>query len=297
MIGNMFFYILYNIGYFISNVLPLRVVYWIADVLSDLRYFVATKDRNAVTENLSIVLKKDIKECRILARKVFRNFGLYLVDFFRMLKLDKETIKNRVVFQGLEKVDRVLKEKKGIVFLTCHIGNWEMGGVTMGILGYDISCVALIHKHKKINDFFLRQREEKGLKVINIKASMKKCITVLLRKGLLALAGDRDFTNSGIMLDFFGVKTSIPKGPALLSLKTHSAIVPVFFLRKNRFNYEMIFEDPIYVKNMPGVEEDEVVKKATENLVPIMEKYIREYPEQWLVFRRFWEDLGDSFVL
>jgi len=293
----MIFYLLYSIGYFISNILPLKVVYCIADVLSDLRYFAATKDRNAVAENLSIVLKKDIKECRILAREVFRSFGLYLVDFFRMLKLDKETIKNRVSFQGLEKVDNVLKEKKGIVFLTAHIGNWEMGGVAMGILGYDISCVVLIHKHKKIDDFFLRQREAKGLKVINIKASMKKCITVLLRKGLLALVGDRDFTNSGIMLDFFGVKTSIPKGPALLSLKTNSAIVPVFFLRKNRFNYEMIFEDPIYVKNIPGVEEDEIIKKATENLVPIMEKYIRKYPEQWLVFRRFWEASLDPFVL
>lgn len=268
-----------------------------AERFSDIHYILSKKDREAVAQNLSIVLKKDMKECLVISQRVFRNFGLYLVDFFRMTRLDKETIRRKVTFEGLENMDGALKENKGVIALTCHIGNWEMGGVVLGMLGYDISAVALNHKYKKINDFFTRQREEKGFKVINMSSVMKRCVSTLLRKGILALAGDRDFTNAGIKMDFFGVPTSIPKGPAALSLKTNSLIVPVFFLRENRFNYKFIFDKPIEVKKLPGFNEDEIVKEATGRFIPIMEKYIKMYPEQWLVFRRFWETPVDAFVV
>ncbi len=293
----MLFYILYKIGYIMSNVLPLRVAYWLAERFSDIHFSVVKKDREAVAQNLSVVLKKDMKECRILARKVFRNFGLYLVDFFRMGRLNEKILKRRVRVEGIENLDAALKKKKGVIALTCHMGNWEMGGVVTAMLGYDISAVVLTHRHRNINEFFIRQRERKGMKVIAMSSIMKRCISTLMRNGMLALAADRDFTDSGVTLDFFGVPTSIPKGPAMLSLKTGSSIVSAFFIRDKRFNYRLIFGKPIEVTKTPGIKDDEIVKKASQGFIPIMEKYIRQYPEQWLVFRKFWEAPVDAFVL
>lgn len=293
----MFFYFLYRFGYFLANSLPLRAAYWLAERISDLQYYLAKKDREAVRQNLSIVLKKDIRECETTARKVFRNFGLYIVDFFRMGHLDKRAVDRRVEVVGIENIDRVLRENKGVIIFTCHIGNWEMGGVVMAIMGYDISAVALNHTNKNINEFFIGQREKKGLKVIPVKSVMKRCVSALLRKGVLALVGDRDFTNSGVVVDFFGVPTSIPKGPAVLSLKTDSPIVPGFFVRDGRLNYKFIFDRPIEVKKMPGASDEEIVKRTLEKLVPVMEKYIQAYPEQWLLFRSFWERPVDAFIL
>ncbi|MBU1933130.1 MAG: lysophospholipid acyltransferase family protein [Candidatus Omnitrophica bacterium] len=293
----MFFYLLYKLGYFLSNALPLEGAYRLAEKCSDLQYALGARDREAVVQNLSIVLKKDIKECRILASKVFRSFGMYLVDFFRMSRLTREEIDKRVRIIGLENIDRALKKNKGVIVLTCHIGNWEMGGVIMGTLGYDISAVVLVHKHKNINNFFIRQREEKGLKVIAVNSIMKRCISTLSNNGILALAGDRDFTNSGVKLNFFGIPTSIPKGPAALSLKTGAPVVPGFLIREGRSNYKFIFGSPIEVELRPGVSKDETVKKATEIFVSAMEDCIRQYPEQWLVFRRFWEDTAGAVVL
>ena len=293
----MLFYILYRLGYIISNILPLRAAYWLAERLSDIHFSIAKKDREAVAQNLSTVLKKDIEESRVLSQMVFRNFGLYLVDFFRMGRLNKEILKKRVHVQGLENLDAALKRKKGVIALTCHIGNWEMGGVVTAMLGYDISAVVLTHRHRNINEFFIRQRERKGMKVITITSIMKRCISTLMRNGMLALAGDRDFTDSGVTLDFFGVPTSIPKGPAMLSLKTGSSVVPSFFIREDRFRYKLIFGKPMEVTKAPGIKDDEIIKKATQGFIPVMEKYIRQYPEQWLVFRKFWEAPVDAFVL
>jgi KDO2-lipid IV(A) lauroyltransferase len=214
-----------------------------------------------------------------------------------MLRLDKEIVKKKVRVIGLEKLDKALKQNKGVIALSCHIGNWEMGGVIIGLMGYDISAVVLTHTHKAINEFFIRQREERGLKVISMNSVMKRCISALSRNGILALAADRDFTNSGIELDFFGVPTSIPKGPATLSLKIGSPIVPCFLIREDRFNYRLIFEEPIEIKKRQGIEDKEIIREATRNLVSIMERYITSYPEQWLVFRRFWEAPENAFVL
>jgi len=293
----MFFYILYGIGYFLANILPLKLAYSLAKRVSDLQYILAGKDRKAVTLNLSIITKKDIGECQKLARLVFRNFGLYLVDFFRMPNLSVDDIKKRVEVQGIENIRSALSRGKGGIVLTCHIGNWEMGGVTMAMLGYDISAVALTHKYKKINDFFIKQREEKGLKVIPINAIMKSCVSVLRKNELLALAGDRDFTNNGVVMDFFGMSASIPKGPAMFGLKTGCAIVPGFFVRKDTFNYRLIFDTPIYLKEIPGVDKEAVIMEGNKKFVSVMEKCIKAYPEQWLVFRKFWEAPVDAQVV
>lgn len=293
----MIFYILYRIGYLLANILPLKLAYSLAKRTSDVQYIIAKKDREAVLQNLAVITNKDINECRKLARKVFRNFGLYLVDFFRMPNLTKEDIRKRVKVEGIENINGVLNQGKGGIILTCHMGNWEMGGVVMAMLGYDMSAVALNHKHKNINDFFIRQREEKGLKVIPLSHMMKRCVSALRRKGLLALLGDRDFSNNGILLDFFGVATSIPKGPAMLALKTDSPIIPGIFVRRDTFNYSLIFDAPIDLKGISGADKNEIVKKANEKFVASMEKFIKAYPDQWLLFRRFWEMPVDTLAL
>jgi KDO2-lipid IV(A) lauroyltransferase len=293
----MIFYILYRIGYFFANALPLKLAYSLAKRVSDIQYFFSRKDREAVALNISIITKKDIKECGKLSRKVFRNFGLYLVDFFRMSNLTVEEIRKRIKIEGIENIDGVLNQNKGGIVLTCHIGNWELGGVAMGMLGYDISAVALNHKHKKINNFFIEQRERKGLKVIQIDHSMKRCVSVLRNKGLLALAGDRDFTNNGISVDFFGMNTSIPKGPAMFALKTNSPIIPGMVVRQDSFNYKLIFDTPIELRETPGMDKDEAIREASKKFVSVMEKYISAYPDQWLIFRKFWEAPIDAQVV
>ncbi|NQV04110.1 MAG: lysophospholipid acyltransferase family protein [Candidatus Omnitrophica bacterium] len=293
----MFFYTLYRIGYFLANVFSLKIAYWLADRFSDIHYAISKKDREAVTQNLSKVLAKDIDECRVFARKVFRSFGLYMVDFFRMQRLDKDMLKKMIRVVGIENLDNVLKQNRGVIALSCHIGNWELGGVAIAKMGYDISAVVLTHRYKKINDFFTRQREGNGMKVISIHSVMKKCVSTLLNKKILALVGDRNFTNSGVMLDFFGVPTSIPNGPVALSSRTNSPIVPVFCIRENRFNYKLIFDKPIEIEKASGSDGDGAIREASKKIIPVMEKYIRAYPEQWLVFRRFWEKPEDAFVV
>lgn len=283
----MFNYILYRIGQFIALHLPLKAAYKLAVFFSDLHYFFADKDRKNVTKNLKIIFpdkaERQIKAIRI---RIFRNFAKYLVDFFRFSKIDKEYITKNIKIKNLRYFDEALQKKKGVIVLTAHIGNWELGGVVIAQLGYPFWVVALEHKDKKVDDFFNFQRESKGVKVIPLKRAVRTSLSILKENRLLALAGDRDFSGKGIIVDFFGKPAILPEGAAAFSLKTGAPIVPGFMLRNDDDSFTLKIERPLEFSPSGNKEKDlaDIIcwYKA------IFEEYIRKYPEQWYIFRSFW---------
>jgi len=124
---------------------------------------------------------------------MFRNFAKYLVDFFRFPLIDRAYISRYISIKNLKYIDESANMGKGVILLTAHLGNWELGGLVLGVLGYKIWAVALPHKNKKVNEFFNQQRESKGITVIEFGKAARTCLKVLKEKKLLALVGDRDF--------------------------------------------------------------------------------------------------------
>jgi KDO2-lipid IV(A) lauroyltransferase len=285
MIFNHIFF--YKLGKFLAERLPIKLSYFLAVIISDIHYLFAHQDRREVTENLKVIFpEKSKKEIAKIRLKVFRNFAKYLVDFFRFSKLNEEYIKRKVKIENIEYLNEILSLKKGIIALTAHLGNWELGGVLAAMLGYPIWAVALPHQDKKVDDFFNLQREKKGLKVIPIEEAVSKCLLLLKERKIVALLGDRDFTNNGIILDFFNKPTLFPIGPAVLSLRTDSPIVVGFMIRRYDDYFTLRFEKPIY----PAYKNN--LKKSIEDIIiqykSILKDYILKYPEQWYMFRRFW---------
>lgn len=283
----MFNYLIYRIGQFIALHLPLKIGYKIAVFLSDLRYLFAYQDRRQVRENLKVIFpeKTDSEICS-LRLAISRNFAKYLVDFFRFAKIDRDYIRKNIRVENQHYLDAGLSKGKGVVVLTAHIGNWELGGVMIALLGYPFWVVALPHKHKKVDDFFNRQRQSKGVNVIPLGKAMRLCLKVLTENKLLALVGDRDFTQKGVVLDFFGKPTLFPVGPAAFVLKTEASLVPGFMVRNPDDSFTLRFERTIDFIPSGNKEQDtlDLIKKYK----GIIEDYIRKYPDQWYMFRRFW---------
>ncbi len=168
------------------------------------------------------------------------------------------------------------------MLLSAHIGNWELGGAVIALLGYPLWVVALPHKTKKVNDFFNAQREKKGIKVITFGKAARACIRLLEENKMIALVGDKDFSReSGIMIDFFGKPTYLPKGPATFALRNGSPIIPVFMLRNPDDTFTLKIGKPVDCGSgsMEGITFE--CKNVIENLV-------KDYPEQWYMFKRFW---------
>jgi KDO2-lipid IV(A) lauroyltransferase len=277
-------YFLYKFARFLCMRLTPKGAYRLATFLSLVKYYISPRDRNAVIGNLKKILpSSELPRIRNYAREVFINFGKYLIEFFRFSLLKKEDYGHFIKIKGLEHIDKALKENKGIIVLSAHIGNWELGGVLMAMLGYPLFAVALPHRHNRVNAFFNAQRECLGMKVVpSLGVAVRRIFEALKTNHIVALVGDRDFANGGKKMPFLGDSKIIPKGPAVLSIRTGAAIIPGFVIRQAGDTHILEFSEPV----PPSTNEDQILSVCTR----IIEEKIRQYPGQWLMFREFWKE-------
>ncbi len=282
-------YIFYRIGEALALSIPLRSAYAVALFLSSVYYIFAFRDRRMVTRNLKVIFPdKDKKEIAAICFKVFLNFAKYLVDFLRFKRLDMDYIRKNVNIKGIANVEDGLKRGKGVILLTAHLGNWELGGVVVSQMGYSLLSVALPHKSQRVNKFFNDKRQSKGLEILPLGRAAKGCLKGLRKNRLLALVGDRDFNDKGRSVDFFGKNAIFPEGAAVFALQTGALIVPGFMLRNKNDSFSLVFEKPLEFTISGNREKDLdcIINKCKD----VFEKYIYNYPDQWYMFRRFWKE-------
>ncbi len=279
-------YYLYKFGQFCVRQLPTELSYKIAIFISDVHYYFCSRDRRIVKNNLKIILSSD-ENLSYLARESFRNFGKYLVDFFKVQgSLTDEYVRNHVTIEHIEYLTDTLKEQKGAIIVTAHMGNWELGGCVLSKLGYPPIAVALPHKERSVNDLFNAQRAAEGMTIVPNSVAIRECIKGLRKNRIVALLADRDFNLNGEVVNFFGKKTIFPKGPAAFSLKTGAVIVPTFLIREQEDHFKLFFEKPISLFNDDGSRI--ALGDLIEKYAAAIESNIKKYPTQWFMFQKFW---------
>ena len=280
-------YLFYKFGLFIIHTVPRSWSYRFAEFVARLHFRTSAQDRSAVIHNLQQITgrKDDLTDD---ARKVFVNFGHYLVDFFLMYKtVDCKFVEERVTVVNRHFVDEVAGRGKGGIMLTAHIGNWEMAAAVFDKLGHTVTAIALPHKNPKVNVLFNKQREAHGVVVVPTNVAVRRCVQALRHGKFIAVLGDRDFGTFGEPLDFLGRKTLIPKGAAFFACRTGAPIIPTFLTPDGDGYYTMTFLEPIFPpEGGADVPEADLVG-LMKRYVTVIEQKIKEAPTQWLVFREF----------
>jgi Kdo2-lipid IVA lauroyltransferase/acyltransferase len=284
----MFKYLLFQIGHVLVNILPLSVSRFLARILCDCHYVLSVADRRYVTKNLKIICGEgaDIPK---LTREVFHNFGIYLIEFFRLKKmLQDDYIRENLVIENMDALQKVRDSGRGVIILTAHLGNWEYGGVLMGKFGYPLTIIALAHQQHSVTNYFNEQRKMTGNRIVQTNTAIRACTEVLKEGGQIAIAADRDFTNTGDVVNFLGRKSRLPKGAALFSLRLDVPIITSFLIREGNGKYRMSFEEPIYPTEARKLaNKEDQVHFLMETYLKKIEAKIRRYPSQWLMFREF----------
>lgn len=275
-------YYLFVLGKIVAKIFPRRISYAIAKFCAQLHFYLSPKDRETVLYNLSAIVPQDKR--KRYAKGVFINFAYYLVDFFRQDRLDKEFIDKYVEVKGIENLDEAFKSNQGVIILTAHLGNYELGAAVASILGYPLHAIALPHKDQRTNKLFNDQRGSVGVKVIPTGIAVKKSLSILKSGGIVCFLADRDFSGTAEELEMLSRKAPLPKGPAFFTLKSGACIVPSFFLREDKNFYRLIFEEPMYCRREALDSEADIIKRY----IPVLEKYIRAYPQQWYMFEKYW---------
>ena len=194
--------------------------------------------------------------------------------------------------EGWEHAERVRTSANGVIFLSCHIGNWEWAGVMFAQHGFRLKAVALDHGVGRVTRFFSERRRAKGIEPLPLSGSTFAMIEWLRAGGAVGVIADRDYAHQGVLVHFFGAPAVMPRAHAILASKTGAPIVPCFLLREAEDHFRLIIEPPVWAAEFEHLETDHWVRALVERCLHTFEGVIRRYPDQWFVFAPLWEEGG-----
>lgn len=265
----------------------IRVGRWLGDGL----WYAVGRRRKVALDNLALAFggERSEGERRAIARESFRHLGIMTLECFRLLVRGPAELAGRVVVEGAEYVEQALGEGGGGIFLTAHLGNWELLAASAFTLkGWPISVVARPLDNPALERLATEFRQRFGLRIIPKRKAAREVLAALRGGGLVGVLLDQNTTvREGVFVPFFGRPASTSKSLALLSRKSGVPVFPVFIRRLQDGRHHIGIHPPILTPRTQDREKD--VREGTALFTQAIEASIRQTPEQWLWLHRRWK--------
>lgn len=273
----------------ICKILGLNLSRKFASVIAFFFYYFLPIRKDVVIDNLKHAFP-DFTDERIkqIAYGSYKSFSITLVEILYLPYMTKEQIISAVQFENLDRILEKEKENNGIILLSAHFGNWEYCALSGGVqLGKKFSVIVKPQRNTLVNDWMNKFRTKWTNDVVPLGISIRNIVSVLHNKGIAALVADQRGSEESIKLEFFGRKTSVHTGPAVLALKINSPIIYGITVRQPDYTYKAVI-DEISKENLPESFDDKV-KVLSERMLKYLEEKIRQNPEQWFWMHKRWK--------
>jgi KDO2-lipid IV(A) lauroyltransferase len=283
---------------FCSTLIPRPIQKFFSVVVGDLFYLLMRKTRAKVRKNVQGIGRGRWSDGKIdvITRKTFQNYGQYLLDYMVMHRLRPSNKEKWVEEEvGGDYMMEALRAGKGVICITPHLGNWEIGGLLFSFKGGKLNVLTLNERDANIRSFREEIRRRQGIKNLYIDPkddspmAILDVVKALRRNEIVAILGDRIETQKTMTFDFFGRKTPFPIGVAILALSTGAPVLPVFIVMDRNRKYRGIIEAPIYFESCSREDRETVIRNGMEKLIEKFESYIEKYPDQWYNFYSYWD--------
>jgi KDO2-lipid IV(A) lauroyltransferase len=273
--------------------LPLRFAYRVAGWVALACYStVFPRHRRALRENLGRVMPDaDGATIEQVARRSFRQFGKYVVDFIHYPVMAPGEVKRRLRFDQWDELREVGASPRGSIIVTLHYGTWDLGGAALAALGHKINVIAETFRYAPMNELVQGSRARLGMRVIGHERAGAQALRALRRGEMLAMLIDvTDEVSGGIRVDFFGAPALVSSAPARVALRTGAWVVPSIVVRGPDDDLDIRpFIDTSLRDYAPTGDEDRDVRDLTALILRSLEARIRERPDQWFVFQPMWD--------
>ena len=257
----------------------------ISEVVGTIAYLAASGGRAAVRANLAIIAP----ERSLSARRVFVNQVRQYLEVFQIPRLDRVRFDATVRVEGWDNFLCAQRLGKGVIFGSAHLGPVALVGQYLMHRGYTLTLPA-----EKFDSEFMhavnRARQAQGLVLVPMDSALG-IHRVIRDGGVLGILADRAVTGVGERVELFGRPALLPSAHVALALRTGAALVPAFAWRENGLLFARI-EEPLELVSTGDRGAD--VRAGVQRFAAILERYIKERPEQWTVFQPVWESNGPS---
>ncbi len=253
-------------------------------------YLVHRRLRRVGLCNLELAFpEKSPAERRRILRGVFTSLGRQLAEFCRFPRYTAENISRTVVYDSFENFDAAQRRGKGVLFLTAHLGGWELGSFAHSLYGHPLNIVVRPLDNPLLNRLVDRYRTLHGNTTFE-KQDFARALLAAMKQGeTVGILMDQNMTPpQGVFVPFFGVPACTASGLARVAQHTDAAVVPGFTIWDKAAGKYRVHFDPAIELVRTGDEEADTVAN-TARFTAVIESFVRRYPDQWLWVHRRWK--------
>jgi len=258
-------------------------------------FWIARRQRLAGLRNLALAFPEKSERERVeILRGCFRNLGRLLVEFSHFHELNKNNIQKHVVVDGFDSYDEAVRRGRGVIYLTGHLGAWELGSFSQSIFGYPLKFVVRPIANPRVEELISGYRQLGGNRPIHRKSAAREILQALRQNEAVGILFDQNTTrDEGVFAEFFGIPAATTPAIATFALRTGAAVLPAFLiwdeqLRKHR----LTFGEALELVETGDRSRD--ILENTRRFNRVLECWVRKYPDQWLWIHRRWKTRPDG---
>jgi KDO2-lipid IV(A) lauroyltransferase len=253
-------------------------------------YYLHGRLRRTAFRNLSLAMPELDDAARTgVVKGVFDSIGRLLGEFSQFPKITPDNIGTLVVYEGLENYTRAAAKGRGVLYLTGHVGAWELCAFAHGAAGNPLNFLVRPIDNPLIDRIISRYRCLSGNRTIDKSDAVKPVLAALRRREAVGFLIDiNTFEDQGVFCDFFGIQACTTTGLAVFALRTDAPVVPGFLIWDHKLKRHCLrFEPELPVVHTGDFKEE--VSLNTAAFTRVIEQYARRYPDQWLWVHKRWK--------
>ena len=255
---------------------------WLGRRLGDAAYLLLRRRRQLALDNLARAYPAlPLPARERLARHASQHLGMTLVELARVLARPLDTTLERIRLQGTEHLVAAMNAHGRALLLTAHLGNWELLAAAHRLTNFPLSIVVRPLDAPWLDALAERLRRRTGVELIDKRGALRPVLDALRRGRMIGILMDQNAArHEGVFVDFFGRPASTSRSIALLAVRTRTPVVPVFARRDPDGHHTVVVQPALEPPASNGSET--AVVELTARCTAVIERAIRETPEQWL---------------
>ena len=253
-------------------------------------YLLHAKLRRVGMRNLELAFpEKSTRERAKILRLEFTSLGRQLAEICLFPRYTRENLGRVVVYDGFENYERARERGKGVLYLTAHLGAWELSAFAHSLYGHPLGVVMRGMDNPYLDRLIQRFRTMHGNTTIDKDNFVRGLLAAMKAGETVGILMDTNMTPpQGVFVDFFGIPACTASGLARIALRCDAAVVPGFTIWDPRLRKYRLRFDPALKLIRTGDEEADIVAN-TARFTKVIEDNVRRYPDQWLWVHRRWK--------
>jgi len=220
-------------------------------------------------------------------QRVFDSYARYWIDVLRLPHLGADEVERGFTSEGAEHIEHAVASSTAPILALPHLGGWEWAARWLTLVcGHRVAAVVEPLEPPELYEWFLDFRRSLGMDIIPLGPSAGSEVAASLASGqIMCLLCDRAIGGGGVEVEFFGERTRLPGGPALMAMRSGAPLLPTAVYFRGRGCHAVV-EPPLDTARRGRLRDD--VARVTQDLATVLERQIRVAPEQWHLLQPNW---------